>query len=373
MAVMNIVFAVILAAVGVYLYFFVKGIVAELKLCADKLGTKIIIGVVAVCMVLTCTSIWSVGTIVIMHMVVIGLITQLINFIIKKASGIKYHNFNIWKKIYGLRVIPIVITAVFLIYGYFNMMNVVGTDYTVTTSKNIREEGYRVALIADLHFGVSIDTEELKRVCEKVSKENIDIVVLCGDIVDENTEATEMEEAFASLGAIESNYGVYFVYGNHDRQPYRDDKKYTEEQLENAITSSGITILSDEIYTINDELSIVGREDASFTKDSNRKSLEALLETVDMEDYILVLDHQPTDYDVNADLGSDLLLSGHTHAGQIWPANIFLSVVKFDDAVYGYTSIDDFNAIVTSGIAGWGYPVKTSAPAEYVVIDIIPD
>lgn len=67
-----------------------------------------------------------------------------------------------------------------------------------------------------------------------------------------------------------------------------------------------------------------------------------------------------------------MLVSGHTHGGQIWPANVLFNIAKFDDAVYGETVGADgkFKAFVTSGIAGWGYPVKTAAPAEYVIINI---
>ena len=99
------------------------------------------------------------------------------------------------------------------------------------------------------------------------------------------------------------------------------------------------------------------------------------MEGVDKDDFILVLDHQPKEYKENEANGTDLLLSGHTHGGQIWPGNIIFNILKFDDAVYGETVGENgsFRAFVTSGVAGWGYPVKTAAPAEYVIIDITTD
>ncbi|MFQ9933328.1 MAG: metallophosphoesterase [Lachnospiraceae bacterium] len=365
-----IILVVAMVPIGLYMYFFIKRIFATFNARVEKKSIKILIIAAAVCLVVMCINIFSVTAIIVLHIVVAAMAVQFVNFIVKKIAGEKYNALNIWKKLYGSGIIPLLISAVLLIWGYFNMMNVTETDYTIYTDKSIREEGYRTALIADIHFGVSVDIEELRQKCDEISGKNLDIVVLCGDIVDENTGKEDMEKVFEALGAIESTYGTYFVYGNHDRQPYSDNKLYTEKELENTISLAGITILSDETYTINNEFTIVGREDASITGDSGRKTISELLDNEDMDNFILVLDHKPTEYKENSEAGSDLILSGHTHAGQIWPANILFQIMKFDDAVYGYTKINDTQALVTSGFAGWGYPIKTSAPAEYVIIDI---
>ena len=90
-------------------------------------------------------------------------------------------------------------------------------------------------------------------------------------------------------------------------------------------------------------------------------------------DYILILDHQPQEYKENGEFGTDLLLSGHTHAGQLWPLNYLLELVPYNDGTYGLTKIKNTTAIITSGISGWGFPYKTSADSEYVIIDIKPE
>lgn len=366
--------------IGVYGYYFVRRIFNVFKLPKNK-GVKIVNIVLAVIIGLLCVNIFSFSAIIVLHIIVISLIVDLINFIIKKILKEKYDTSKAikWvKTIIGVQLIPIVAACAIMIYGYYNMNHIVETDYSLTTDKSIsiEEDGqYRIALIADLHYSVSIDDEELMRVCKEISEKNPDIVALCGDIVDENTSKEKMKFAFKALSTINSKYGIFFVYGNHDRQLYSNNKAFTEEELAQYIESCGITILQDQVYSVNDEFTIIGREDRSYSDSKNvpeRKSLSELMEGVNKDSFILVMDHQPKEYAENEKNGIDLLISGHTHGGQIWPANVLFNIAKFDDAVYGETVGADgkFKAFVTSGIAGWGYPVKTAAPAEYVIINI---
>lgn len=376
---MNMVFLglaaiVLLAGIGTYLYYFIKRIFKTFKAPADKLPVRVIIIVLSVICGVCSVNIFSLPAMIIYHIVALSMAVMLINFIIKKLSKEKYETMNVWRKIYGSGIIAFGITAVIFIYGHYNMMHVVQTDYTIYTDKEIRREGYRAALIADVHFSVSVDLNTLKEKCDEISSNNVDMVFLCGDIVDENTSKENMEQVFKAFSEIKSTYGVYYVYGNHDRQLYRNNRKYTEEELKSAIESFGITILQDEKAEAGDEIVVVGREDASYHqtlgKAEERDSIEELIKDIDKDKFIIVLDHQPKEYEENSMAGTDLLLSGHTHAGQMWPVNIAFKFLKFDDAVYGYTKIDATQAFITSGFAGWGYSVKTSSPAEYVIIDI---
>lgn len=369
---MYIAMAVVMILMALYLYVFIKRICETFGAATHKKGVKIGIIIAAICLMVLGTVVFDIGLMVILHVMVAAWCMQLVNFIIKKLARDRYKDsFHLWKKIYGSGIIPIVVTTVLMVYGYINMHNVVETDYTVYTHKEIREEGYRIALVADVHFGVSLDLDELKEKCQEINDKDVDIVILCGDIVDENTSKEDMKAVFKALSAIESTYGTFYVYGNHDRQLYRTDREYTEEELANTIKENGITILQDETYAINDEFVIAGREDNSYKVVKERMALDELLENVDKTSFILTLDHQPKEYEENGQAGTDLLLSGHTHGGQIWPAQFLFEIAKFDDAVYGLTQIDDdTQAIVTSGFAGWGYPIKTAAPAEYVIIDI---
>ncbi len=334
--------------------------------------TKIIFAVVSFVVAVFCFNVSGMYVVSVLHIVGISAIFLLFDFILKKAFSKQYENgFKPWKKLGKSGLLAFVLTFAVLLFGYFNMHNVVKTSYTVYTEKDVREEGYRIALLADVHFGVSLDEKELEEACYRVSEENPDVVILCGDIVDDKTSKEGVETVFEVLGKIKSKYGIFYVYGNHDRPFNMVSSGYTADDLKNAIESNGIKILKDENFEINDDFAIIGRDDKGFDN-HQRKSINELSELVDEKKFILTLDHRPCEYEENGKSKTNLLLSGHTHGGQIFPVNFIDAFFKINNANYGYVEIDnDTSAIVTSGVAGWAYPVKTSAPSEFVIIDIL--
>jgi predicted MPP superfamily phosphohydrolase len=271
------------------------------------------------------------------------------------------------KKLFGSGLCAVLIAGAVLFAGCINFFSVRPTEYEILTEKELRAEGYRVVLIADVHYGVSLDYDDLLEKCAEISATEPDVVVLCGDIVDNSTTAEGMREVFRAFGTIESEFGIYYAYGNHDRSMKMLSNRFGDNELEKTITENGIKILRDEVTLINGELSLVGREDRS----RNRLPIDELQKNIDGNNFVLVLDHQPSDYTANANSKTDLVLSGHTHGGQFFPIDILQKIIPFNDGVYGmYDLDDDTKAIVTSGFAGWAYPSKTSAPSEYVIIDI---
>ena len=144
------------------------------------------------------------------------------------------------------------------------------------------------------------------------------------------------------------------------------DSFYTPEELCRVLTENGIQVLEDDIVEVTDNLTIVGRKDASVA----RSEMSELIFGVDKDAFVLLLEHQPVGLTENASLGVDLQLSGHTHAGQIWPTGQLSELAGVVELNYGWKKIDDFQVIVSSGIAGWGYPIRTGGHSEYVVITV---
>ena len=106
--------------------------------------------------------------------------------------------------------------------------------------------------------------------------------------------------------------------------------------------------------------------------EKNRPTVEQLIQNISDSSYILSLDHRPGDYKQYKDTNVDLLLSGHTHNGQVYPLNLILRLFEEDFFFYGRKGYyqEQFQVIITSGFGGWLLPIKNSAPAEYVIIDI---
>ena len=375
MARILIILILVLVAVYAYLFFYVRRIFATLGAPVKKKLFVLLCALVTLGLTLLSINV-SLGLIFVVHLAVLAAVWQLVNFIVKLIARKKYNDgFRLWRFIYGIGVLPILCTVAVLIIGHINLNTVVKTEYTIYTDKEIRGEGYRVAMIADVHFGISLDYTELTEKCTEISAEKPDIVVLCGDIVDNSTTRQELEQVFKALGKIENKLGIYYVYGNHDRSMSALSNEFSDEELLETIEKNGITVLRDETIQLTDDLVLVGREDESRKQyKEGRKSISELLSSLDHSDYLVTLDHQPCEYVENGKAGTDLLLSGHTHGGHFFPFNLIFRVIKTDDAVYGHTQIDnDTQAIVTSGFALWGFSAKTAAPSEYVIIDIKPN
>lgn len=328
---------------------------------------NIILAICSTLAVIFALNIWGVWAMILAHWFIFALCMELINFVLNRRNK----RWGVWKKIYRSGIIPIFFTILVMGYGYYCMHDIVKTSYTINTEKAIREEGYRIALISDLHFSTTMNETTLEKYCREIEMEHPDFVVLCGDIVDEQTSFSDLQKVFQTLSTIPSDYGIFFVYGNHDRASYSSNSAFTPEQLNQVLEENGIHILQEETYAITDDFTIIGREDW-YTRDSTVTS-EQLLTHVDTTDFLLLLDHQPRNLQQNAATGYDLQLSGHTHGGQIWPVGLITDLLGFGEMNYGYRSIDHFQVIVSCGMGGWGYPIRTGYHSEYVIIDIQKD
>src|SRR5574344_1278837 len=279
-----------------------------------------------------------------------------------------FHNKNKYiKKIYELGLTPIILTSFIFIYGYININNVVETKYDLYTTKEIRNKGYKIIFISDLHYGSVMDKDVLEKSCNKISLLNPDIVILGGDIVDENTSLKEMKEVFTIISKIKSNYGIYYVYGNHDRQDYALKKSYNINELNGTIKRNGIVILKDDNRIINNDIVIIGRNDYSETR---LNPLE-LLDNVDNSKYLLIVYHRPIEIEDNASSKYDLMLSGHTHNGQVWPLNYIAKSMSSNNFSYGFERFDKMDLIVSSGMSGWKYKIRTAGDSEFVLVNLI--
>ncbi|MBO4399090.1 MAG: metallophosphoesterase [Lachnospiraceae bacterium] len=284
-------------------------------------------------------------------------------------------------RIYYAGIAAILLCAVYLMIGWYLAHHVFRTQYTIETAKNLPDGKLRVALIADSHIGTTFDGEEFGTYIDRISGENPGILVVVGDFVDDSTSREDMIAACAALGRAKTGYGVYFVFGNHDKG-YYNTRPFTAEQRREALEKNGVTVMEDDIMTVTDgavSFHIIGRrdrDDASRAKragvsSGDRAKVSDLIAAANPDEYIIILDHQPHDYDEESKAGADLVLSGHTHGGQLFPLAPVGYLSGANEQIYGMKKRGDHTvSIVTSGISDWAIDYKTGTFSEYVIIDI---
>lgn len=305
-------------------------------------------------------NILSVAFIFYVYFVIFCLLFDLIYFVLKR-----YIKSSKVKKLYKSFAFPIILTMIILVYGFLNIRNIVGTKYDVYTDKNINRP-LKILFISDTHYGDVFKKKALGKIKRELDSLNADVVILGGDIVDEATSKDDMKYIFKVLGSIKNKDGIYFVYGNHDRQRYSKISFYNENELDETIKENKINILKDDYIEIGNNIVIAGREDYGLKRDS----VKNIIGNISSDKYVIMVDHQPINYEENMKGGVDLIISGHTHAGQIFPVGLFIKLFKTSDLSYGYKKYEQMDAIVSSGLVGWGFPIRTSGKSEYVVINI---
>jgi predicted MPP superfamily phosphohydrolase len=241
---------------------------------------------------------------------------------------------------------------------------------TVNYDVNLSGSGsnLRIVLISDLHIGNSVNRPWIDRVATEIKKAEPDIVCIAGDIFDGNIDIIDDLQGIISLfREIKAPLGVYACLGNHDV----DRQHGNSERIESILSSAGIVTLNDESRKIRDNLHIVGRKDARpIGMNAQRKTAEELCNG--LEGTIIMLDHQPSEFGLSEQAGVDLLLCGHTHKGQVFPATLIARGIfkKSGSTYYGYWEGQAMQAVVTSGAGIWGPPIRIGTSSEVVIINV---
>ncbi|WP_042355808.1 metallophosphoesterase [Bacillus rubiinfantis] len=257
----------------------------------------------------------------------------------------------------GLAV-TIGIISLFII-GIFNAYSPVVRTYNININKPVSgKNSMKIVMASDLHFGKLAGAGQAAKLAAAIKKENPDLVLLPGDIIDDEI-APFLEEGIPNIFK-KIQQPIFAVLGNHDRER-------TAVDLIQIFNNSGMKVLDDETIVLENGVTLVGRRDRGY-QDVNRKKLAQLMSNVDKSKPVILLDHQPYDLVIAADNGVDLMLSGHTHRGQIAPGNLITKRLFEND--WGYVKRGKMQSIVSSGYGFWGTPLRIGTRSEIVVINI---
>jgi predicted MPP superfamily phosphohydrolase len=260
--------------------------------------------------------------------------------------------------------LSVLIVSVILVYGFYNAKNPKIQKLEFSIPKNSGElKELNIVMISDMHLGTIISNSRLTNIIDKANSLNPDIVLLAGDIVDEDLGPVIRNNLGETLKNFKSKYGTYGITGNHE---YIGG---VEEACE-YLNAHGVNMLRDSSVKIDNAFYIIGREDRDINRfaGKKRKSLEELVRQTDKNCPLILMNHQPFDLDESVKNDIDLQLSGHTHHGQLFPLNFITSMVF--ELSTGYLKKGQTHFYVSTGAGTWGPPVRIGNTPEIVNIKL---
>ncbi|MPB46753.1 metallophosphoesterase [Campylobacter lari] len=252
----------------------------------------------------------------------------------------------------------LIILSVSMVFkGFVNAISAPKVNEVDIKIKNLKED-LNIALLSDVHLGKNLGEDFLKTLIDEVNALNADIIIIAGDLIDAGIASMTYINL---LENFKSKYGTYFVYGNHE---YYNDINAISKKLK---TLKNFKVLEDESIDFGD-FTLSGTLDLAAKRLGFKESnIEKIKTQINQEKVNILITHQPKyvkTYDVS---GFDLILSGHTHAGQIFPFSLLVYLEQ--GFVYGlYKLSKDSLLYVSSGAGFWGPAVRFLAPSEIALI-----
>lgn len=251
-------------------------------------------------------------------------------------------------------------------YGVYHADHAKTVSYDIELGEKETAGGLSIVLISDVHLGAVNSERRMERIVQKINALEPDLVCLAGDTFDSNfSSIRDPDRASEMLRGIHAKYGVYACLGNHDAGS-------TVNEMLEFLEKSNIRLLAEEYEVIDGRFILSGRLDRSPIGGYggvSRGTISEVLADADPGLPVIVLDHNPAHLDEYG-TETDLILSGHTHRGQLFPIGLITRRMYTVD--YGYYRKDGESPrmIVTSGVGAWGMPMRVGSDSEVVEITV---
>lgn len=211
-----------------------------------------------------------------------------------------------WKIIFS---IILFILFVFISVRFIGTSGLKVREYKVKNENLNSFYGLKIVHFSDLHYGMNVDEKKLSKIVNNINKTKPDIVIFTGDLIDRNTIVTnEINKIIIeNLSNINANYGKYYVTGNHD---------LVNKSYDSIMTSSNFTSLDDSyeiIYSKDNKSLFIGG--MKVEKSLNQNTIDTL--NSNNYDYKIFALHYPDKTDYILKYEPNLVISGHSHNGQV--------------------------------------------------------
>lgn len=267
-------------------------------------------------------------------------------------------------------------TILLLLYGYFEAVNVKIEKITLLTSKLPSEvKKIKIVQISDLHLGLIIRGERVKRILKLIKEFKPDILLATGDIVDGHPN--DIFQHIELFNDLNPPLGKFAITGNHEYYA-------GIEQSVNFIKASGFKLLQGETVNIADLINLTGIDDDTANLYGNKPIDEAsIFPRIKNERFTIFLKHKPK-VEMESTKHFDIQLSGHTHKGQIFPFN-YLTKIAFplDTGLFEITEKNFYKKqdkvirlqnpliYVSRGTGTWGPPIRILSSPEITYIELV--
>ncbi len=254
--------------------------------------------------------------------------------------------------------------AVLLIAGYINSLHPAVKEYVIPLKglhPSVSE--YRIVVFSDLHLGALVGKARLEKVVEKVNRANPDLCVIAGDLFDESL--TKVEWASEPLSKIKARDGVFAVTGNHEYY-------IGVEKAVGFMEKAGITVLRNRAVEIGGFLTLAGLNDATGASQRRDEQIpiSGILGNINPHLPVIMMHHTPIRLNEAASAGVSLMITGHTHNGQLWPAGYIAHAVY--KLAPGLSIRGGMYVLNSSGAGTWGPPARIGSTPEISLLSLIP-
>ncbi|WP_280193416.1 metallophosphoesterase [Nocardia farcinica] len=246
--------------------------------------------------------------------------------------------------------------------GTHNVLNGPAVNHVRIPIRRLSPEaaGFRITLVSDLHLGPVLDADFARKVVDTVNGTEPDLIAIAGDLVDGTV--ADLRTYTAPIADLRASQGVFFCMGNHEYYSAPD------EWIEH-LPSLGVRVLLNERAELP-WFDIAGVDDIEGEAYDRGPDFDATLGGRDPARPCVLLAHQPVLVHDAVDYDVDLVLSGHTHGGQIFPGNLLARLAN--PTVAGLERYGDTQLYVTRGAGAWGPPVRVAAPSDITVLELVP-
>jgi hypothetical protein len=230
--------------------------------------------------------------------------------------------------------------------------------------KNL-QQSYKIVQLSDIHIGGLIDEKFIGDIVSRVNNLQPDLVVITGDLID--IKISSAKKALNEFTKLQSTYGTYFIVGNHEYF-------HGIEDIVTTVKSLGITVLENENVYIGEKdkgFNLAGVYDVfGYRIDNFKPDIQKALKNKEESSPTVLLAHQPKFIDEVKE-GVNLMLSGHTHGGQLYPFRFLVQIVQpYIEGLHQHNK--DLQIYVNRGTGFWGPPMRLGATSEITDITIHP-